>query len=176
MFNFKKGLSAISYLIFWMFFNVAVVIVVIIILQIANLSVEMASRIPPNLEDELILASRFYNSEKCFAYEDDVGRVYTRVIDLNKFKQEDIESEQDRQQIKYNCFPESDVKYSFSLTLSEVPTSINPGPLPAIGTIKTFNWGEIGFAAKAVDEDILIFSDDNQLTQGSLRIEIKNVE
>ena len=166
MFNFKKGLSAISYLIFWMFFNVAVVIVVIIILQIANLSVEMASRIPPDLEDELILASRFYNSEKCFAYQDEVGRVYTKVIVKSKFNEANLNI----------CFPESDVKYSFSLTLSEVPTSINFGPLPAIDTIKTFNWGEIGFAAKAVNEDVLIFSDNNQITQGSLRIEIKNVE
>ena len=163
-FNIKNGTAVISSWPFWIFYAIAVGIAVIVILNLAKVSVEEASKIPPGLEDELILASRFYNSEKCFAYQDEFKRVHTKVINKSKFTQDNMGV----------CFPESHVKYAFSLTLSEVPSSINPGPLPAIDPIKTFNWVEGGSVTEVIEE-VLIFDNDVK-TRGTLIIEIKNVK
>ena len=166
IFSFKKSTEVIANWIFWIFFAVAVGGVGIIIVKIANVSVEEASRIPPDLEDELILASRFYNSEKCFVYQDEVGRVHTKVIDASKFIQANMDK----------CFSESDVKYAFLLKLEQpLPPGVY-GPIWTFGTepIKTFNWPG-GFAEKGIIEDVFVMY-GNVKYEGNLRIEIKNVE
>ncbi|MFC2016630.1 hypothetical protein ACFLUF_02830, partial [Chloroflexota bacterium] len=98
--NSKKGTEMISDLPFLILSAIAAGFLVIILINTANVDVAQASKIPPNLEDELLLASRFYNSEKCFAYVDEVGRVHTKMIDTEKFTQENMDK----------CFPVSEAK------------------------------------------------------------------
>lgn len=161
---FKKGQGVISNWPFWIMFTVAVGAVGIIIVKIANVNIAEASRIPEDLEDMLVLIPRFYNSEECFAYQDDVGRVHSKSIDQNKFTQANMDK----------CFPQSDVRYAFSLVLSiPRPRAAGPGTSIVLGPVNTFNWGG-GFADKEIIEDVLIFADGNKY-DGTLKIGIKNV-
>ena len=144
---------------FWIAFTMAVAGVGLAIVKIANVNVEDAAKIPYGVEDELILASRFYNSEDCFAYEDEMERVHMGVIDSSKFEENNMEK----------CFPRSSVNYAFSLSLEITqPPTFNKGP------IKTFNW-EKGFAEKEIIEDVFVLHDDTKY-QGELIIKIKNVQ
>lgn len=169
IFSFKKGTEVIANWPFWIIFALAVGAVGLIIYSIANANVAEASKIPEGLEDKLILASRFYNSEKCFAYQDEVGRVHTKVINSSEFTQENLDK----------CFPEGDirnkVKYAYLLTLEQPFQGIDPiwtfNTLP----IKTFNYAEEGYAQKAISEDVLVFYEGKKYN-GKLRIKIKNVE
>jgi len=160
---FKKALAEISSWPFRIFFIIAVGITVIVIVKIANLSVSEATKIPIDLEDELILIHRFYNSEDCFAYKDEIGLVHSKIIDINKFKQETME----------RCFPESYVKYAFSLLLN-VPQLDVLGTSYNVGPINTFNWvGGIG--TKIIIEEVFVVINKKEY-DGKLRINIKNVE
>ena len=107
IFSSKKGTDVIENWIFWILFALAVGVVGIIIYNTANANVAEASKIPEDLEDELILASRFYNSKDCFAYQDELGRVYTKVINSSEFTQKNMDK----------CFPKGDignkVKYAY---------------------------------------------------------------
>ena len=147
----------------WMFFVIAVGIIGIFIVKIADINIAEGARIPPDIEQELILAARFYNSDDCFAYVDDVGRVHPGVIDESKFTQETLD----------RCFPPSDVKYSYSLLLNLEPfdSEYTEGTR---SSLTTFNWGP-GFVKKVVLEDIFVIFNDEKLP-GKLRINIKNVE
>lgn len=149
----------------WIMFGVAVSVVGIILFSFYNASIAQAARIPENVEDELVLASRFYNSDNCFAYKDDFGRAHARVIDSAKFNQGNMEE----------CFPESSVKYAYSLSLEESPTPATY-PIWTFNTepIKTFNWPG-GIATKEITEDVLVVY-NNKKYDGKLRIKIKNVE
>ena len=62
----KKGTEVIDNWLFWIVFTFFVAVAGLIIHNIANAFVEEASKIPPKIEDEMILASRFYNSDECF--------------------------------------------------------------------------------------------------------------
>ena len=163
---FKKGQGVISNWPFWIIFAVAVGAVGIIIVKIANVNVAQASSIPKDLEDELVLIPRFYNSEECFAYQDDVGRVHTKVIDPVKLNSGFTE----------NCFPTSNANYAFSLTLeSDHPDLVGgPGGEYKIGPKKTSNYLP-GYADKEIIEDVLIFADGNKY-DGKLKIRVKNVQ
>lgn len=161
--NFKKGTEVISNWPFWILFAIVAGVVALVLVNIANVNVEEASRIPPDLEDELLLASRFYNSEECFVYQDDVGRVYPKVIDASKFTQENMDK----------CFPESDVNYAFSLAL-RVPALDEP-PIHTfeLGPLNTHKWAE-GTETRGIIENIFVFYDGEKYS-GKLAIQIKNV-
>ena len=62
IFSFKKGVEVIAYWFYFILFAIAVGGVVIFIVKTANVSIAEASKIPEDIEDELILASRFFNS------------------------------------------------------------------------------------------------------------------
>ena len=157
--HYKKSQEAMSNWPFWIVFTMAVAGVGLAIVKISNVNVEDAAKIPYGVEDELILASRFYNSEDCFAYEDEMERVHMGVIDSSKFEENNMEK----------CFPRSSVNYAFSLSLEITqPPTFNKGP------IKTFNW-EKGFAEKEIIEDVFVLHDDTKY-QGELIIKIKNVQ
>lgn len=164
IFRFKKSTEVIANWPFWIIYSLAAGIVAIIIVSLANASVEEAARIPQGLED-LVLASRFYNSEGCFAYKDDVGRVHAKVIDISKFTQENMDK----------CFPSSDTKHAFSLSLFKFLPEGIPSPPEPIGPINTFNWGKGDFETKRINEHVLVFS-GGSINKGNLMIEIKNVE
>lgn len=159
IFNLKKSLAVIANWGPWMLFIVAVGMVAIIIVKIANVNVADATRIPPELEDEMVLAPRFYNSEGCFAYKDELGRVHTQVIDPHEFNQESMEK----------CFPESSVGYAFSLLLSA--PDIFTG---SSGPIHTSNWPG-GYPDKEIIEDVYVVDALGKKYPGRLRIKVKNV-
>jgi len=147
---------------FWIAFTMAVAGVGLAIVKIANVNVEDAAKIPYGVEDELILASRFYNSEDCFAYEDEVGRVYSKSVDVSKFRQDNMEE----------CFSRSRIKYAFSLSLKVFDFS-DPPVISELGPIHTFGWtGER--ASKVIIEDVLVFQGGIKY-KGKLTIAIKNV-
>ena len=157
--HYKKSQEVISNWPFWIAFTIAVAGVGLVIVKTANVNVEDAAKIHYGVEDELILASRFYNSEDCFAYEDEMERVHMGVIDSSKFQENNMET----------CFSRSNVNYAFSLSLEITqPHTFNKGP------IKTFNW-EKGFAEKEIIEDVFVLHDDTKY-QGKLIIKIKNVQ
>jgi hypothetical protein len=159
IFNFKKAQGVISNWPFWIMFGIAVAVVALILVNIANVNIADVSTVPEGLEDEIVLISRFYNSEDCFAYEDEMERVHMGVIDSSKFEENNMEK----------CFPRSSVNYAFSLSLEITqPHTFNKGP------IKTFNW-EKGFAEKEIIEDVFVLHDDTKY-QGELIIKIKNVQ
>ena len=164
IFNLKNGTAVISSWPFWIFYAIAVGIAVVVVVNLAKVSVEEASKIPPGLEDELILASRFYNSEKCFAYQDKFERVHTKVIDKRKFIPEKMNV----------CFPERDVKYAFSVSLEKSIPQGEQGVEQLFDPIQTSNWVESGSVTKLIEE-VLIF-DNDIITRGTLIIEIKNVK
>jgi hypothetical protein len=141
----------------WMIFVIAVGVTSIAVASIGNYFVANAAKIPRGVEDEMILIPRFYNSENCFAYKDEVGRVHMHVIDLNKFKQENMQK----------CFLESDINYAFSLSLEVSEINLKLGP------INTFNWVE-GFTPKEIEERVIVLK-DNLRYGAKLKIGIKNV-
>lgn len=150
---------------FWMIYVVVIGIIITILVKIGNVTVAEASKIPKSLEDELILVSRFYNSGDCFAYVDDVSMVHAGIIDAAKFTQSNLNT----------CFPQSNIKYAFKLSL-EAPL-IGPGPVFTFGTVpvQTFNWEFTRFITTETIEKVGVLY-DNKLNEGILRIKIKNVE
>ncbi len=165
IFNHKKSQGALSNYPFWICFTIAIGIVSLIIVKIANVGVDEASRIPKDVEDKISLIPRFYSSGDCFAYTDDVGRVHARVIDANEFENVNMG----------NCFQRSDVRYAFSISL-EVPDNSNLN----VGPKNTFNW-EGGPASNPVIEDVIVFDRimvggelEDKLYQGKLIIGIKD--
>ena len=132
--NNKKATAVISNFPFWMFYVVAVSITSIVIVYIGTSFVAKAAEIPPNMEDELTLASRFYNS----------GTVHPRLIDFNKFNQETMS----------RCFPESNVKYAFLLSL-KIPKLQNTENF-SIPDVETYNWEKDYLATKKMSQDIMV--------------------
>ena len=134
IFKFKKSTEVIEHWPFWILFSIVISIIGIVLFKLSGVSVEDASKIPEGLEDEIILASRFYNSADCFVYIDDVNAHHPGVIDRAKFTQNNLN----------NCFPQSDVSYAFSLLLLKyLPPGI-AGPPEPIGPFKTSNWVDAG--------------------------------
>lgn len=163
--NFKKGTEVVANWPFWILYAIAVGVVGLIIVKTANVSIEEASGIPKELEDELILASRFYNSEKCFVYHDEVGRVHNKLIDESKFTQGNMD----------DCFPESDVEYAYSLLLRIPDLDEPPLYTSEFGPINTFNYITEGYAQKEIIEDVFVMH-ENIKYEGNLIIKIKNAE
>ena len=163
----KKGVEIVEYWPYWIFFAIATAVVIIILVKIANVSVVEASKIPEDTEDEVILASRFFNSGDCFAYKDDAGRVHPYVIDEDKFTQD----------IMNKCFQRSDpsnVKYAFSLMLLKYPPAGETGSPTSIGPITTFNYIAGGYSQKEIINKVLVFHEGVE-SNGGVLIKIKNV-
>jgi|TARA_B100000315_G_C14591439_1_gene596075 hypothetical protein len=160
LFNFKKALAIVSNLFTLILFVIAVGFTTIFVNAVCSFVVAEAASIPSDIEDELIIIPRFYNSEDCFAYQDKLGRVHTKVIDSDKFIQENMNS----------CFPVSDVGYAFSLSLKVKDTSTDLN----LDTITTFNWIE-GPETKRIIEEVFVL-DDGVKYNSELIIGIKNVE
>ncbi|MFH0868509.1 MAG: hypothetical protein V1831_04300 [Candidatus Woesearchaeota archaeon] len=165
----KKGEgTAVAYWFFWILFgSVAVSIIITIIVSLHNSSISQAAKIPENIEDELVLAARFYNSDDCFAYKDDIGRVHPKIINATIFNQGNLTE----------CFLGSNVKYAFRLILEQPLSEGVYGPIWTFNTepIKTFNWVDEGDAAKEISEDVWVLH-GNQKYKGVLRIQIQNVK
>ena len=153
----KKAVEVMSNWPFWMLYAIAVGFTSVALVNIANIFVAGSSEIPSGVEDELLLAQRFYNSGDCFAYTDGAGNVYAGVIDSDKFKQENIGK----------CFPYSNVNYAFSLSLQSAETDLDLGP------ISTSNWFE-EFGAKKLVQEVIIMHNGVKYS-GELEINIQNV-
>ncbi|MBS3129023.1 hypothetical protein J4410_07825 [Candidatus Woesearchaeota archaeon] len=160
----KKSSSVITDVLFWMAFAVAIGVVTSFILGVCGVNVKDATRIPENLEDEVMLAPRFYNSEKCFAYIGPFNIVHPKLIDASRFNQDTMDE---------SCFPESEVSYSFKLRLEQDFEGI--GPKLSFGPIKTHNWIDLGYESKRIVEKVL-FLHSGAIYNGNLIIDVKNVE
>jgi len=148
--------EAISSLMYWMLFIVALSFGVIATSILVSNRVATATEIPDNLE-ELILASRFYNLPECFAYQDQNGRVHPRVIDIAKFNSDTMKK----------CFPNEEANYAFSLSLNAPDIGLN------LRTLNTPNWkGE--YSSKEFVKDVLVLK-DNVKYIGTMKIKVKNV-
>jgi len=110
--------------------------------------------IPDNVETT-VLISRFLNSPDCFAYQDeDTGRVYTGIIDLEKFNEATLEK----------CyFVDKDGPWAFKLTLE----SFDSNELSIKRTLKTSNWGARRFTQSS---QYVIIRDKKNLYRGTLFI------
>ena len=151
----RKGVEFVSNYPFWIFFVVAVGLSAIAVAYMGNYFTAQAAEIPKDLEYTFIM-SRFYNSENCFAYKDELGNVYQKLIDLTKFKKENM----------ILCFPETDVRYSFYLSLEILDKNIKAEP------VKTYNWVEGPIIAE-VGEDVSVLYDESRYP-AKLRIKVKN--
>jgi len=78
-----------------------------------------------------VLLSRFLNSPECFAYfDEETGRAYMGVIDLNKFNEENL----------MNCYPIDDYdfrSFKFSLESDDLNLKIKPIETKNFGSKRT---------------------------------------
>jgi len=154
--NNKKSVVGVSQL-FWTVFIIFILVMVILIRVIGLGTVSESAIIPKDVE-EYTLISRFYNSENCFAYQDEItGRVYPKTIDLSKFTEENMNK----------CFQSQGISYAFSLSLkSESLKDVNP--------INTDNWYK-GPSQKEFVENVLVKDQDMIHKYVKLTIKVKNV-
>src|SRR3989344_4492949 len=104
---------------------------------IITLEVTDIADIPKDLEMDIFI-QRFLNNPECFAYEDrEISRVYPGVIDLEKFKQENLDK----------CYKIEGMQYvpGFKLKMGDKE-------------IKSSNFE---FSKQKISKDILIFKDNN---------------
>lgn len=161
--NSKKSTEVVSNWPFWLIFVVAIGFMVIIIVKIGNVSVAEASKIPQSLEDEVLLASRFYNLGECFAYVDESGRVHSKIIDQKKFTKETLDS----------CYAPSNAIYAFQLVLEPLPV-----PMVVVfpsSQIQTYNWIAGKFENTRIEKNVMVVFNDNTY-EGRLTIKIQNAQ
>ena len=89
------------------------------------------------------MIERFLNSPECFAYQDETGRTYNKVIDLNKFKSQ---SQIDK------CITTQGSKFAFKLILDVTGSNEK-------FYISTSNWLE-RFYFKEEQRNVLVYTDD----------------
>lgn len=117
----------------------------LLLLFIMSMEVINISYIPEGLE-EYIFTQRFLNSKECFTYQDkDTSRIYPGIIDLEKFKQENLD----------NCYKREGYMYApeFRLIINDK-------------TIQTSDFA----SNKKISKQILIFK-DNKFENAELKIE-----
>ena len=113
-------------------------------------------QIPKDIEP-FILMQRFWNSPSCFAYEDvKTGRVYQKVIDIEKFKTKDAMNK---------CFSNLKSRYAFKFELE------NPETNAKIETL-TPNWVQ-GSNFKLEQKNVFVYS-NNKIRNQKLSIFIQN--
>jgi len=141
--------------IYYLFFAFLLIAVILVIIFFRPTGVGVITLIPSGLEDYL-LTQRYFNSNSCFAlYDEDIKRTYPKIIDPEKFTKENLD----------NCYNTKDaIVKAYKLTLKYGSTS---------KTISTKNWEDL--ASEAHTEFILV-KDDDKIKQGSLSIELQNVQ
>jgi hypothetical protein len=162
MFKNKRGEDApvISNWLFWIMYVGAIGMVIIFIVKIGTTFAEESSAIPLNLEDEIVLISRFYNSDNCFAYKDELGLTHPKVLDPNKLNQDQLNSK---------CFPSGNVNYAFSIWVEQdLPEGILGPPFP-FTTQKLFTKNYLGgLEDKFFYESVIIM--DNEVRMNALMV------
>lgn len=134
------------------------------VLWVCGVNLSEATRIPLNVEDEIAIAPRFYNSEKCFAYIDENNKLHPKLVDTTKFNQDILDT---------ICFPKSEVIYSFKLRVEQDFEGI--GPKLVFGPIKTHNWIDLGYESKRIVEKVH-FLYAGKIYDGKIIIDVKNVK
>lgn len=141
---------------FLVLFVIVLGISLVALIIVINLFISRSTEIPKNIE-EFILLERFYNSPNCFAYQDrDTGRIYSNLVDLEKFRNKDIMA---------GCFPTNNHKYSFKFQLENEET----GKL----TASTPNW--IENSNFRYEQKNVLFYSDNKIKNAKLLIFIQDV-
>lgn len=152
----KKGAEFMTDWPFWLLYIIAVGVIASSLATISVVFIKKSASIPEGLEEATILP-RFHGSEDCFAYKDDLGKVHPGKIDLKKFTQEKMQE----------CFPQSDVKYAFHITLESRDANVGKAIL------KTDNWVESPQYKENV-EKVLVLKED-KIYKANLIIKVKNV-
>lgn len=133
--------KVVAYMIFgFIFTGFCLLLLFIMSMEIINISY-----IPEGLE-EYIFTQRFMNNPECFTYQDkDTLRIYPGIIDLEKFKQENLD----------NCYKREVYMYApeFRLIINDK-------------TIRTSDFA----SNKKISKQILIFK-DNKFENAELKIE-----
>ncbi|MFW9876295.1 MAG: hypothetical protein ACFFG0_24630 [Candidatus Thorarchaeota archaeon] len=115
---------------FWMVFTIILGFTALFFLWIITPFATKTAEIPEGVE-AYILMQRFTNSPNCFAYLDGTGRVYQKMIDLEKFTDENMKI----------CYQTEDKEIpAFKLTLSIPGQDLTK-------SVKTPNWRE-GYLVK----------------------------
>ena len=155
MFKNKKATIAGRKVLFYIIFAIIATITVMILIDIIITGASEISKIPPGLE-EYVIINRFLHSPECFSYKDaDIERAYP-LIDWKIFTGESLRR-------CYN-FNSSSIK-GFELTLIVESEEKNEK------TISTANWE--GFLRKKITKDVLVLK-DNKVYNGKLTIGIQN--
>lgn len=138
-FNKKSSISGRKVL-FYAIFSVIAAISAMLILYFVSSNKSAIAEIPFGLEDYLI-TQRFLNSPLCFTFQDESGRTYPWIINLEKFNQANLDK----------CYQASDTKVkAYRLTLS-----YGNGK----STIATKNWE--GFLKRAETKQIFVYNKGN---------------
>ncbi|MBR9706319.1 hypothetical protein GOV14_04740 [Candidatus Pacearchaeota archaeon] len=140
---------------FWMIFAIILAFTAIFFIWvIAPFAVKIAI-IPEGVETHII-SQRFWNSPDCFAYKDETsGRVYQKLLDYNKFTEDQIKT----------CYKTDDVNIqAFRLSFS----------IPGQGEkrIQTTNWRDSYLMERTSKEIFVRYN--NQVYKTKLSIEIQN--
>ena len=154
--------------IFYIAAAIATSITFLIIAFIIPSSESEIAIIPQNLENYL-LVQRFFNSPLCFAfqYEDDKsGRVYPWTLDLEKFKQENIDS-------CYGAVNTGVKAYRLTLNYKKMPTPPATASTDEKITISTKNWE--GFPEMGQKSQVFVYDSESKTIQkADLIIEVQS--
>ena len=142
--------------IFIVIFAIALAIAFIFVNSIIASFLSNDLQIPKDIEP-FILVQRFWNSPDCFTYEDvKTGRVYQKIIDIEKFKAKDTMNK---------CFSNLKSKYAFKFDLESPETNAK------IETA-TPNWVQ-GANFKLEQKNVFVYSND-KINNQKLFIFIQN--
>jgi len=155
MFKNKKATIAGRKVLFYIIFAIIATITVMVLIEIIITDISEINRIPPRLE-EYVIINRFLHSPECFAYkDDDIGRVYP-LIDWKRFTDGNL-------RYCYNADSGSVKGFKLSLTIENGKEERGP--------ISTANWE--GFLRKKITKDVLVLK-ENDIYNGELTIAIQN--
>ncbi len=124
IFSSKKSQIASRKIVFYIIAAVVISIAFLLLVWIIPSKKSEIALIPPSLENYL-LTQRFFNSQSCFAFQDEkTNRVYPWIIDLAKFDQNNLDK----------CYDANnkDVK-AYRLTLSYKRNPTGPAVPPQLG-------------------------------------------
>ena len=143
---------------FFILFIIVVGFGVAILLIMMNYFAAKQVQIPKGVE-ESILIERFYNSPECFAYNDEeIGRTYQKIIDLDKFRNQDVMNK---------CIIHNNLKFAFKLELEDTESKEK--------TITTTpNW--ISASKYSLTQKNIFINHNDNKKNGKLLVLVQNVQ
>jgi len=150
MFKNKKATIAGRKVLFYIIFAIVATITVMVLLEIIITDISEINKMPPGLE-EYVIINRFLHSPECFAYKED-GRTYI-LIDWEKFAKGHLE-------YCYNTDSKDVRGFKLGLKIKDNEREIS-----------TKNWE--GFLRKEIRKNVFVLKDGKHY-DGNLTIAIQN--